>query len=129
MYVLRLTASDTMTTNSDTVTITVRKAWKQGELLFWLTGNHLGALPLYDELSCEPEGTLVVQFDAHLDVPGRRFAVLDVDGSAFEDSAPALPGAHQFAKRRLDGLAVEPPGAVQRARHEPTRVLPGRCRR
>jgi arginase family enzyme len=46
----------------------VRKAWKGGDLLFWLTGNHLGALPLYDELSADPEGTLVVQFDAHLDV-------------------------------------------------------------
>lgn len=46
----------------------VRKAWKQGDLLFWLTGNHLGALPLYDELSADPEDTLVVQFDAHLDI-------------------------------------------------------------
>ncbi len=38
------------------------------ELLVWITGNHLGALPLYDELAQDPEGTLVVHFDAHLDI-------------------------------------------------------------
>src|SRR5262245_2862814 len=46
----------------------VRRAWKQDDLLFWLTGNHLGALPLYDELGADADGTLVVQLDAHLDV-------------------------------------------------------------
>src|SRR5207245_1257466 len=30
-------------------------------------GNHLGVLPVYDELSARPN-TLVVQFDAHLDI-------------------------------------------------------------
>src|SRR5262249_38224069 len=44
----------------------VRSAWKKGDFLLWVTGNHLGALPLYDELA--GTDTLVVQFDAHLDV-------------------------------------------------------------
>jgi arginase family enzyme len=48
----------------------VRQSWRNdgSDLLLWITGNHLGALPIYDELAVEPDGTLVVQFDAHLDV-------------------------------------------------------------
>ena len=33
-----------------------------------MAGNHLGALPVYDELAARSEGVLVVQFDAHLDI-------------------------------------------------------------
>jgi arginase family enzyme len=46
----------------------VRQAWARGDLLIWAAGNHLGVLPVYDELARDPTGTLVVQFDAHLDV-------------------------------------------------------------
>jgi agmatinase len=46
----------------------VRSAWERNELLLWLAGNHLGVLPVYDELARDPAGALVVQFDAHLDV-------------------------------------------------------------
>ena len=45
-----------------------RQALKAGDFLVWVAGNHLGALPVYDELSTQPDGVLVVQFDAHLDV-------------------------------------------------------------
>src|SRR5207245_178168 len=42
------------------------------EFLLWVTGNHLGVMPIYDELAASmksrPTDTLVVQFDAHLDV-------------------------------------------------------------
>ena len=38
------------------------------ELLLWVTGNHLGALPVYEELGDEDQDTLVLQFDAHLDI-------------------------------------------------------------
>src|SRR5207244_4518527 len=41
---------------------------QRGDFLLWVTGNHLGVLPLYDELSGQPKETLVIQFDAHLDV-------------------------------------------------------------
>jgi agmatinase len=43
-----------------------RKAWQKNERLFWLSGNHLGVLPLYDELA--GTDTLVIQLDAHLDI-------------------------------------------------------------
>jgi len=33
--------------------------------LLWVSGNHLGALPIYDEV---PRDTLVIQLDAHLDI-------------------------------------------------------------
>jgi arginase family enzyme len=46
----------------------VRQVLRQGDFFLWLTGNHLGALPVYDELSGADNGTLVVQFDAHLDI-------------------------------------------------------------
>jgi|SRR5579883_208420 len=42
-----------------------RQAIKNGEFVLWLGGNHLSALPVFEELGAE---TLVVQFDAHLDV-------------------------------------------------------------
>ncbi|HJZ56265.1 MAG TPA: arginase family protein [Gemmataceae bacterium] len=42
-----------------------RQALKAGDFLLWLGGNHLAVLPVFEEL---PPKTLVVQFDAHLDV-------------------------------------------------------------
>ena len=42
-----------------------RQAWKQGDFLLWLGGNHLGVLPVYEELGKE---TLVIQLDGHLDI-------------------------------------------------------------
>src|SRR5438477_246377 len=45
----------------------VRAALERGDFLLWIAGNHLGALPLYDELA-GAEKTLVVQLDAHLDI-------------------------------------------------------------
>jgi arginase family enzyme len=50
----------------DTARQAVRQAFQQGEFLFWVTGNHLGVLPVYDELA--NSDTLVIQFDAHLDI-------------------------------------------------------------
>lgn len=43
----------------------VRRALDAGEFLLWVAGNHLGVLPIYDELGA---GTLVIQLDAHLDI-------------------------------------------------------------
>jgi arginase family enzyme len=42
-----------------------KKALAAGDFLLWLGGNHLSVLPVLEELGPE---TLVVQFDAHLDV-------------------------------------------------------------
>jgi agmatinase len=46
----------------------VRQVLRQGDFLFWITGNHLGSLPIYDELAGSGDDTLVVQLDAHLDI-------------------------------------------------------------
>jgi agmatinase len=35
------------------------------DFLLWVAGNHLGALPVYDELA---KSSLVIQLDAHLDI-------------------------------------------------------------
>ncbi len=40
------------------------QALKARDFLVWLAGNHLGVLPVFEELGA---GTVVVQFDAHLD--------------------------------------------------------------
>jgi arginase family enzyme len=45
-----------------------RRALGLGRFLLWVTGNHLGVLPVYDELAARSDDTLVVQLDAHLDV-------------------------------------------------------------
>jgi agmatinase len=48
----------------------VRQCLRAGERVVWLGGNHLSVLPVYEELGADGGAghTLVVQFDAHLDV-------------------------------------------------------------
>jgi arginase family enzyme len=45
-----------------------RQILKKRDFLLWLTGNHLGVLPVYDELARCGQNTFVVQLDAHLDI-------------------------------------------------------------
>lgn len=44
-----------------------RSILNKGEFLLWFSGNHLGVLPVYEELANLPQ-SVVVQFDAHLDI-------------------------------------------------------------
>jgi arginase family enzyme len=45
-----------------------RAALARGDFLLWITGNHLGALPVF-EVFGRPQGNdLVIQLDAHLDI-------------------------------------------------------------
>jgi agmatinase len=46
----------------------VRQAFHTKDFLLWVAGNHLAALPVYDELCGQAESTLVIQLDAHLDI-------------------------------------------------------------
>jgi agmatinase len=39
-----------------------------GQFFMWITGNHLGTLPVYEELARQKDSSLVLQFDAHLDI-------------------------------------------------------------
>lgn len=43
----------------------VRPLLKSRDFFLWLAGNHLGVLPVYEELETD---ALVLQFDAHLDI-------------------------------------------------------------
>jgi len=49
----------------------IRQVLRKKEFLLWVTGNHLGVLPVYEELGAKrthhPD-TVVIQFDAHLDI-------------------------------------------------------------
>src|SRR5262249_15421398 len=45
-----------------------REALDTGDFLLWIAGNHLGALPVYDEIAAGSTDTLVIHFDAHLDI-------------------------------------------------------------
>lgn len=45
-----------------------RRAIAQDEFFLWVAGNHLGVLPVYDELAASDQRPVVVQLDAHLDV-------------------------------------------------------------
>jgi agmatinase len=44
----------------------IHDVWQRGDFLLWVTGNHLGVLPIYDELA--KKNVVVIQFDAHLDI-------------------------------------------------------------
>jgi agmatinase len=44
-----------------------RRALRAGDFLVWVGGNHLSVLPVYEELASIGD-SLVVQFDAHLDL-------------------------------------------------------------
>ncbi len=46
---------------------TVRRVFNSGDFMFWIGGNHLAALPVYDVLTND-DSVLIVQFDAHLDI-------------------------------------------------------------
>lgn len=46
----------------------INRALAKNEFLLWVTGNHLGALPIYEELGQSTNNMLVVQLDAHLDI-------------------------------------------------------------
>src|SRR5262245_1486114 len=46
---------------------TAAAALDAGEFLIWIGGNHLSVMPLYEELGERPK-SLVMQFDAHLDI-------------------------------------------------------------
>lgn len=44
-----------------------KDALDSGDLLIWIGGNHLSVMPLYEELGARSR-SLIVQFDAHLDI-------------------------------------------------------------
>jgi arginase family enzyme len=100
----------------------VRQALRQGDFLLWLTGNHLGALPVYDELAEQGGNTLVLQFDAHLDV--HHFADCTAEpshGNFLLHCAVPLPPLVNVGHRELL-LLPEYVGQYYRAAHPAERL-------
>jgi arginase family enzyme len=111
-----------------------RRVLGKGGFLIWLAGNHLGVLPVYDELAQESAGTLVVQFDAHLDI--HHFADCRPElshGNFLRHSVGPLPKLVNVGHRELllrdedirefysaafptDLLAIDPEPALQQVR-------------
>jgi arginase family enzyme len=61
--------------------------------LLWLTGNHLGVLPVYEELGATGN-TVILQFDAHLDIQNFAASTTEPSHGNFllhaEGSLPAI---------------------------------------
>lgn len=47
---------------------TCAKALAKDNRLLWVSGNHLGVLPVYEEIAANYPDTLIIQLDAHLDI-------------------------------------------------------------
>jgi arginase family enzyme len=80
-----------------------RQALKAGDFLLWLGGNHLSVLPVLDELGADdPAGTLVVQFDAHLDVYAFHDTTAELShGNFLRHAANPLPRLVNLGHRDL----------------------------
>ncbi len=79
----------------------IRAARQRDEFLLWITGNHLGALPLYDEL-CAAEKTLVIQLDAHLDIFNLRDCTRELShGNFLLHAEKPLPTIVNVGQREL----------------------------
>jgi arginase family enzyme len=69
--------------------------------LLWLTGNHLGVLPVYEELG-KGKDTVVVQFDAHLDIQNFADSTTEPShGNFLLHAEAALPTVINFGHRDL----------------------------
>jgi agmatinase len=77
----------------------IRQVIQHNEFLLWVTGNHLGALPVYDEL---PNETLVVQLDAHLDIYNLSDCTMELShGNFLLHAAKPLPAIVNLGHREL----------------------------
>jgi agmatinase len=107
---------------------TVRAALKADDRVLWLAGNHLGVLPVYEELGPD---ALVVQFDAHLDIYNLADCTSELSHGNFllhaEEKLPAvvnvgsrdlfLPTEHAAAHYReiltAEDVAVDPDRVIR----------------
>ena len=83
----------------------IRQAIRKKEFLFWIAGNHLGVLPLYEELGegqDKNSDTLVIQFDAHLDVYNLSDCKSELShGNFLLHSSEPLPAIINIGAREL----------------------------
>jgi arginase family enzyme len=111
----------------------VRQVLRKDAFLMWIAGNHLGVLPVYDELAGQPD-TLVVQLDAHLDVYNLSDCTAELShGNFLLHCAGPLPALVNVGARELllrpdyvgqyyrhvfpaAAVALDPEPALQRVR-------------
>ncbi len=80
----------------------MRRLWQRGDFVLWVSGNHLGVLPVYDELSKSAGDTLVVQLDAHLDIYHLGDCTKELShGNFLRHCAGPLPGLINVGHREL----------------------------
>ncbi|MBM4073329.1 MAG: arginase family protein [Planctomycetes bacterium] len=77
----------------------VRQALARGDFLIWAAGNHLGVLPVYDELA--GRDMLVVQLDAHLDVYNLSDCTKELSHGNFVRHCERLPPLINVGHREL----------------------------
>jgi arginase family enzyme len=79
----------------------VASAWTKNDFLLWIAGNHLGVLPVYDELAAA-KNTVVIQFDAHLDIYNLSDCKADLShGNFLLHCAGTLPPLVNIGHREL----------------------------
>ena len=77
----------------------VRGLRKKDEPILWLSGNHLGVLPAYEELGPD---SLVIQFDAHLDIYNLADCTTELShGNFLLHAAGPLPAIVNVGSRDL----------------------------
>jgi arginase family enzyme len=77
----------------------IRSALRAGDRVLWLAGNHLAALPVYEELGPD---ALVVQFDGHLDIYNLTDCTAELSHGNFLLHADGpLPGVINVGARDL----------------------------
>ena len=80
----------------------VRQAFRNRHFLLWVTGNHLGVLPVYDVLARAAADTLVVQLDAHLDVYNLSDCTAEMShGNFLRHCSGPLPTVFNIGSREL----------------------------
>ena len=77
----------------------VKQILEKDEFLLWVAGNHLGVLPVYDELD---KNVLVVQLDAHLDIYNLSDCTAELShGNFLLHAEPPLPRIVNVGHREL----------------------------
>jgi len=80
----------------------IERALQKNEFLLWVTGNHLGALPVYEELGKAAKPALVVQLDAHLDIYNLSDCATELTHGNFVLRAPGpMPALVNLGHREL----------------------------
>jgi len=83
----------------------IHQGFKRDEFLLWITGNHLGVLPVYEELGGDGKqesDTVIIQFDAHLDVYNLSDCTNELShGNFLLHASGALPAIVNVGAREL----------------------------